>query len=421
MSDTPQLGLPQIEAAQAQKHVTHNEALAMLDALVQLSALARDMLAPPAAPVEGARWIVGAGASDAFSGRDQMVATWRDGAWRFFAPRAGWIAFVEAEASLCFYDGAQWRDAGATFRALDNLKHVGVGAAADDANRLVAKTNAALFTARATAEGGTGDVRVALNKAASANTASHVYQVNYSGRAETGLAGADGYRVRVSTDGAQWSDALLADAATGAVACPAGLATKALSVRSLDAEPALVSFASTNAGQTRRAADILVGADSGWGSEYISFRVGKGGPNEAGALTDEVLRLTHDGVTSAVLDARYAPPSWTAYAPVVTTGAGSLGAYTAVGRHYKVGKLVHVLITISISNNGSGSAYLAFSLPFTPQFTTSAAGREFAIVGFGVFTTLYAGNPMAIAVKTDGSYPAQTGAQLAFSCFYEVA
>ena len=38
MTDTPRLALPAIEAAQAQKHVTHNEALVLLDALTHLAA-----------------------------------------------------------------------------------------------------------------------------------------------------------------------------------------------------------------------------------------------------------------------------------------------------------------------------------------------------------------------------------------------
>jgi Protein of unknown function (DUF2793) len=37
MTNTPRLALPAIEAAQAQKHVTHNEALTLLDALTQLA------------------------------------------------------------------------------------------------------------------------------------------------------------------------------------------------------------------------------------------------------------------------------------------------------------------------------------------------------------------------------------------------
>ena len=39
MDQTPNLTLPYIMAAQAQKHVTHNEALRALDVIVQFSAL----------------------------------------------------------------------------------------------------------------------------------------------------------------------------------------------------------------------------------------------------------------------------------------------------------------------------------------------------------------------------------------------
>ena len=66
MTDTTHLALPLIAAAQAQKHVTHNEALRSLDALVMLSVDDRDLSAPPGSPTEGARYLVkatGTGAS----------------------------------------------------------------------------------------------------------------------------------------------------------------------------------------------------------------------------------------------------------------------------------------------------------------------------------------------------------------------
>ena len=47
---TAHLALPFIMAAQAQKHVTMNEALRLLDGIVQLSVLDRDLTAPPASP-----------------------------------------------------------------------------------------------------------------------------------------------------------------------------------------------------------------------------------------------------------------------------------------------------------------------------------------------------------------------------------
>ena len=58
MSDTPRMALPLIEAAQAQKHVTHNEALVVLDALAHLFLLDRDLADPPASPAEGDAWLV---------------------------------------------------------------------------------------------------------------------------------------------------------------------------------------------------------------------------------------------------------------------------------------------------------------------------------------------------------------------------
>ena len=65
MSQTTRLALPLIEAAQSQKHVTHNEALVGLDALVQLSVRSRAMTPP--APSEGDRYLVAATASGVFA------------------------------------------------------------------------------------------------------------------------------------------------------------------------------------------------------------------------------------------------------------------------------------------------------------------------------------------------------------------
>ena len=47
-------------------------------------------------------------------------------------------------------------------------------------------------------------------------------QSNWSGRAELGLAGTDDLSVKVSADGAVWTEALVIARATGQVALPAG-------------------------------------------------------------------------------------------------------------------------------------------------------------------------------------------------------
>lgn len=220
MSVSNRLALPFIDAAQAQKHVTHNEALAALDALVHLSAIARDVAAPPADPNEGDRYLVGAGASGAFAGHTNSIAAFDDGGWSFLAPRAGWRVHVASENLLLLHDGAAWMDAGLSVREVQNLTRLGVGAEADASNPLAAKLNGALLAARAANEGGTGDMRLALNKSAPSNTVSQIYQTNYSGRAETGLAGDDRFRLKVSADGASWTEALSVDPATGAVSLP---------------------------------------------------------------------------------------------------------------------------------------------------------------------------------------------------------
>ena len=80
MTNTSNLGLPCIEGSQAQKHVTHNEALGLVDALVQLSVVARNVAAPPAAPVEGARYLLSAAPTGDFAGHPCKLAAFDDGA-----------------------------------------------------------------------------------------------------------------------------------------------------------------------------------------------------------------------------------------------------------------------------------------------------------------------------------------------------
>ncbi len=59
MSDeTPRSGLPLLAAAQAQKHVTHNEALLQLDALACARLLDRDLTTPPGSPADGDTYLV---------------------------------------------------------------------------------------------------------------------------------------------------------------------------------------------------------------------------------------------------------------------------------------------------------------------------------------------------------------------------
>ena len=208
MTNTPNLGLPLIAAAQAQKHVTHNEALFALDIVVQCAVLDKDAAAPPPAPDDGARHIVGAAATGAWAGRSGQIAAWRDGAWHFVQPQPGFLAYVAAEGEFYAFGGSDWSPQGAGSGVLQNVSRLGVGTSADAANPFSAKLNTALWTAKPAPEGGTGDLRCTLNKEGSANVLSLLFQSGYSARAELGLVGDDDLHLKVSADGSTWSEAL---------------------------------------------------------------------------------------------------------------------------------------------------------------------------------------------------------------------
>ena len=106
----PDLTLPYIVAAQAQKHVTHNEAVRALDALVQLMVLDKDLASPPGSPADGNRYIVAASPTGAWAGQAGKIAAWQDGAWAFLTPREGWLAWVADEDKVYAHSGTAWAE-----------------------------------------------------------------------------------------------------------------------------------------------------------------------------------------------------------------------------------------------------------------------------------------------------------------------
>jgi len=105
---TPNLALPYLAAAQAQKHVTVNEALDHLDGLVQLSVISSTLTAPPATPSEGDRYIVAASATGAWAGWDGSVAHFSGGAWLRLIPQTGWIGWNQARSAGIVWTGSAW-------------------------------------------------------------------------------------------------------------------------------------------------------------------------------------------------------------------------------------------------------------------------------------------------------------------------
>lgn len=223
MSQTPNLHLPYLDANQNQKTVTHNAALTALDVLVNCQVQSAALTAPPGAPADGQCWIVGSAATGAWAGHDLNIAAWQDGAWAFYPPTRGMLVYDGDTGTLLVWSGAAW-PAFTSLLADLAIAALGIGTAADTANPLSATLNNALFNALPTGSGGTGDVRVKLNKAAVGNTASFVFQDGFSGRAEIGLTGDDSFRFKVSADGTTFHTAILIDPSTGVVSFPSGTA-----------------------------------------------------------------------------------------------------------------------------------------------------------------------------------------------------
>lgn len=220
---SPALSLPYLMPAQAQKHVTVNEALSRLDALVQLRLSGRDLTAPPALPLEGALYALGTGTTGTFAGHDHDIARFADGTWQFFAPFEGLLALEIDTAQLLVWHDNTWQTP-----ELNQLPRLGLNTSADDTNRLAVSAPASLFTHAGS------DHRMVMNKASSGQTASLMFQSNWSGRAELGLTGSDGFSLKLSADGSNWSDALYADPSTGHI----GIGTYSPSV-ALDVAAAL--------------------------------------------------------------------------------------------------------------------------------------------------------------------------------------
>lgn len=202
---TPNLALPLLAAGQAQKHVTHNDALVMLDTLLQLSVISRTLAVPPANPADGDRYLIPAAPSDIWAGKAGQIAAFIDGGWTYFAPSTGWIVWVAAENAGFVFDGAAF----VPLLKFDLVDKVGINATADSTNRLAVKSPASLFDHQ-----GAGH-QIKLNKATSTATGSILFQTGYSGRAEIGLSGDDNLKFRVSADGTSWRTAVEIDRVTG--------------------------------------------------------------------------------------------------------------------------------------------------------------------------------------------------------------
>ncbi len=249
MEETTNLKLPLLVPNQSQKEITHNEALTILDNLVNNGVKDKDLTIPPENPSQNDLYIVGVGASGEWEGKDNQLAFYDNG-WRFCQARQGTKYWVIDENCIYVFNMTTWSkfsggegggsgEGGATSlsqlddvslnsiskddilkfnggsfvnsKSLNNLEGVGINCEFDEDNKLMVKSDYVLF------DNNGGDSKIKANKSTITQTASHLFQNNYSGRAEFGLIGNDDFSLKVSSDGSEWKEAFVVDKATGNV------------------------------------------------------------------------------------------------------------------------------------------------------------------------------------------------------------
>lgn len=236
MANSTNIAAPFVAANQAQKEVTVNTAIATIDAILNRGAIDRALDTPPGSPAAGDLYIVGSSPTGDWSANAGDIAYYQT-TWKFISPNEGMTLWVNDEDLSYTWDGSDWvvngvgslddlsdvaitsattndilQFNGTNFvnqQKLDSLSQVGINTASDATNKLSVNSEAVLFNN----EG--DDVRIKANKDSSGDTASHLFQTGFSGRAEFGLIGDDHYQLKVSDDGSNWYQAYVVTNSTG--------------------------------------------------------------------------------------------------------------------------------------------------------------------------------------------------------------
>lgn len=109
MASTPNIGLPYLVTAQAQKEITHNEALVLIDAVISGLVEECHVDLPPVSPPIGRCWIVGQNPEDEWDVYPKHLAIATQGGWRFVAPQKNMYRRHRNEGTIFVFDGNDWQ------------------------------------------------------------------------------------------------------------------------------------------------------------------------------------------------------------------------------------------------------------------------------------------------------------------------
>jgi hypothetical protein len=124
-------GFPFLAAGQAQKELTHNEALVLVDMGLQACAVSIGTEIPPIAPLSGQCWILGPSPTGAWSDHPRALACWTDNGWRFLAPAEGFRAWVLDQQLWAEFVAGAWRIGKLVANAMEVNGHQVIGTRLD--------------------------------------------------------------------------------------------------------------------------------------------------------------------------------------------------------------------------------------------------------------------------------------------------
>lgn len=107
--ETGRHNLPLLAVSQAQKEITHNEALILIDALLH-TAVEASAMAPPAVTDNdiGKCWLVGSGATGVWANKSGQIAIWIGGDWRYLVAHDGMRLWDRSNGQDSIYTDGIW-------------------------------------------------------------------------------------------------------------------------------------------------------------------------------------------------------------------------------------------------------------------------------------------------------------------------
>jgi hypothetical protein len=108
MNVTPRLSLPFLSTGQAQKEFTHNEALQTLDVVCAAAVEEPPMIEPPLSPSFGSCYLVASSPTGDWAGKEDNIAAFTSGGWRYVAPTDGMSVYVKSSGTWANYRLGTW-------------------------------------------------------------------------------------------------------------------------------------------------------------------------------------------------------------------------------------------------------------------------------------------------------------------------